>query len=85
LPLASPLEANAGSELPGFEVVRRLGKGGTSLALEVWRRTAGQPRQGVLKTVLEVDYNERLAVYRYGTRTGYGWTARDETPPDWWI
>lgn len=26
-----------------------------------------------------------IAVYRYGTRTGDEWTARDETPPDWWI
>ena len=59
-PLASPLEANTGHELQGFEVIRRLGKGGTSLALEVRRKTAGQPRQGVLKIALEADYNERL-------------------------
>jgi serine/threonine protein kinase len=59
-PLASPLEANAGNELHGFEVVRRLGKGGTSLALEVRRKGAGQPRQGVFKIALEAEYNERL-------------------------
>ena len=59
-PLSSPLEANAGSELNGFKVLRRLGKGGTSLALEVKRLQAGQPSQGVLKIALEADYNERL-------------------------
>lgn len=59
-PLASPLEANAGNELQGFEVVRRLGKGGTSLALEVRRKGAGQPRNGVLKIALDAEYNERL-------------------------
>ncbi len=59
-PLVSPLEANAGNVLHGFEVVRRLGKGGTSLALEVRRKGAGQPSQGVLKIALEAEYNERL-------------------------
>lgn len=59
-PLASPLEANTGNELNGFDVVRRLGKGGTSLALEVRRKNAGQPRQGVFKIALESEYNERL-------------------------
>ena len=60
LPLASPLDANTGNDLAGFEVVRRLGKGGTSLALEVRRKTVGQPRQGVLKIALDGEYNERL-------------------------
>ncbi|MFO1429840.1 MAG: BREX system serine/threonine kinase PglW [Candidatus Competibacteraceae bacterium] len=60
VPLSSPLEANAGSELNGFKVLRRLGKGGTSLALEAERLQAGQPRQGVLKIALEPEYNERL-------------------------
>lgn len=59
-PLVSPLEANAGHELAGFEVIRRLGKGGTSLALAVRRKTAGEPRHGVLKIALQADYNERL-------------------------
>lgn len=59
-PLASPLEANTGHELNGFEVIRRLGKGGTSLALEVRRKSAGQPRQGVLKIALTPEYNDRL-------------------------
>lgn len=59
-PLTSPLEANAGNELNGFEVIRRLGKGGTSLALEVRRKGAGQPRQGVFKIALDAEYNERL-------------------------
>lgn len=59
-PLVSPLEANTGNVLHGFEVVRRLGKGGTSLALEVRRKGAGQPGQGVLKIALEPEYNERL-------------------------
>jgi serine/threonine protein kinase len=59
-PPASPLNANAGQVLNGFEVVRRLGKGGTSLALEVRRQSAGQPRHGVLKIALECDFNERL-------------------------
>jgi serine/threonine protein kinase len=59
-PLASPLEANTGNDLNGFEVIRRLGKGGTSLALEVRRKGAGQPRQGVFKIALEPEYNERL-------------------------
>lgn len=59
-PLASPLEANTGNELNGFEVLRRLGKGGTSLALEVRRKSAGQPRQGVFKIALEPEYNYRL-------------------------
>jgi serine/threonine protein kinase len=59
-PLTSPLEANTGNELNGFEVVRRLGKGGSSLALEVRRKNAGQPRQGVFKIALEPEYNERL-------------------------
>ena len=59
-PLVSPLEANTGSLLKGFEVVRRLGKGGTSLALEARRKGAGQPSHGVLKIALESAYNERL-------------------------
>lgn len=59
-PLASPLEANAGDDLQGFEIVRRLGKGGTSLALEVRRRSAGQPRNGVLKIALDAEFNDRL-------------------------
>ena len=59
-PLASPLEANTGSLLRDFEVVRRLGKGATSLALEVRRKGPGQPRHGVLKIALEPEYNERL-------------------------
>ena len=59
-PLTSPLEANTGNELNGFEVIRRLGKGGTSLALEVRRQGSGQPRQGVFKIALEPEYNERL-------------------------
>ncbi|MGB2680816.1 MAG: BREX system serine/threonine kinase PglW, partial [Candidatus Competibacter sp.] len=58
--LVSPLEANAGHDLAGFEVLRRLGKGGTSLALAVRRKAAGEPRGGVLKIALEADYNERL-------------------------
>ncbi|MCK7580650.1 MAG: hypothetical protein MZV65_36790 [Chromatiales bacterium] len=60
-PLASPLEANTGHELQGFEVIRRLGKGGTSSGRSKCAdRTAGQPRQGILKIALEADYNERL-------------------------
>ena len=59
-PLASPLEANTGNDLNGFDVIRRLGKGGTSLALEVRRKGAGQPRQGVFKIALAPEYNERL-------------------------
>ena len=59
-PLISPLEAKAGDELPGFQVIRRLGNGGTSLALEARRTSAGQPRHGVLKIALEAEYNERL-------------------------
>jgi len=56
----SPLEANAGTRLNGFEVLRRLGKGGTCLALEVRRTGSGQPRQGVLKIALEPEFNDRL-------------------------
>ena len=41
-------------------MIRRLGKGGTSLALAVRRKTAGEPRHGVLKIALQADYNERL-------------------------
>ena len=57
---ASPLEANTGRVIGGFEVVRRLGKGGTSLALEVRRTGGGLPNRGVLKVALESEYNERL-------------------------
>ncbi|MFM8442347.1 MAG: BREX system serine/threonine kinase PglW, partial [Methylococcus sp.] len=56
----SPLDANAGTHLNGFEVLRRLGKGGTCLALEVRRTGPGQPRQGVLKVALEPEFNDRL-------------------------
>ncbi|GHU42425.1 protein kinase [Betaproteobacteria bacterium] len=58
--LTSPLEANAGNELNGFEVVRRLGKGSTSLALLVRRKSAVQPREGVFKIALDPEHNERL-------------------------
>lgn len=58
----SPLDANKGYVFQGlgFEVLRRLGKGGTCVALEVRRIGPGQPRQGVLKIGLEPDYNDRL-------------------------
>lgn len=56
----SPLEATAGRIIGGFEVVRRLGKGSTSLALEVRRTGGGQPNRGVLKVALEPEHNERL-------------------------
>ncbi len=56
----SPLEATAGRVIGGFEVMRRLGKGGTSLALEVRRTGGGQPNRGVLKVALEPEHNERL-------------------------
>jgi serine/threonine protein kinase len=55
-----PLEANTGNNLNGFEVLRRLGKGSTSLALAVSRKSTGQPREGVFKIALEPEYNERL-------------------------
>ena len=58
----SPLDAGIGDIIDSrFRVRRRLGKGATSLALDVERIGAGTPKTGVLKIALEGDRNGRLA------------------------